>query len=165
MLNAPTPSKLWYSDVPRSARWPTILGIAVLLATVGAFGVWAGTAMIAGAVVSHGVFVATGQNKIIQHLEGGVIKEIAVREGDIVEPGQTLVLLDETTPKAELRRLVLRYVRSLAMESRLVAEARGQEQFSFPPNLLADAKKDSEIAKILESQRLTFDARKNNLKS
>lgn len=165
MLNAPTPGKLWYSDVPRSAKWPTILGTAVLLATMGAFGVWAGTAMIAGAVVSHGVFVATGQNKIIQHLEGGVIKEIAVREGDIVEPGQTLVLLDETAPKAELRRLVLRYIRSRAMEARLLAEARGQEQFSFPPDLLTDAKKDAEIAKILESQRLTFDARKNNLKS
>lgn len=165
MVNAPTGSKLWYSDVPRSAKWPTIMGIAVLLATVGAFGVWAGTAMIAGAVVSHGVFVATGQNKIIQHLEGGVIKEIAVREGDIVEPGQTLMLLDETAPKAELRRLVLRYLRSKAMDARLTAEARQEEEFSFPADLREAAKKDPEVAKILESQRLTFEARRNNLKS
>ena len=76
MLIAPTTGKLWYSDVPRSARWPTIMGIAVLFTTLGVFGVWAGNASIAGAVVSHGVFVATGQNKIIQLLEGGVIKEI-----------------------------------------------------------------------------------------
>ncbi len=165
MLIAPTTGKLWYSDVPRSARWPTIMGIAVLLTTLGVFGVWAGNALIAGAVVSHGVFVATGQNKIIQHLEGGVIKEIEVREGDLVEPGQTLLLLDETTPNAELRRLALRHARSRAMEARLAAEARGQEHFSFPPDLSAEGKKDAEIAKILETQKLTFEARKNNLKS
>ena len=71
------------------------------------FGVWGNMAPIAGAVVASGVFVATGQNKIVQHLEGGVIREIYVKEGDIVEAGQTLVELDDTTARAELRRLEL----------------------------------------------------------
>ena len=88
------------------------------------FGVWGNTAPIAGAVVASGVFVATGQNKIIQHLEGGVIREIDVREGDIVEPGQLLVELDETAPRAELRRLFLRRIRLTAIDARLQAEMR-----------------------------------------
>lgn len=55
----------WYADIPRSARTPTIFGVVVLVTCVFGFGVWGGTAPIAGAVVSSGMFVATGQNKTI----------------------------------------------------------------------------------------------------
>jgi hypothetical protein len=79
---SPATQKPWYADIPRSARAPTLFGVVVLGVSVLGFGVWGGTAPIAGAVVASGMFVATGQNKIIQHLEGGVIREIAVREGD-----------------------------------------------------------------------------------
>ena len=76
----------WYATVPRKTGLPIALGLMVIAVTVIGFGAWSATAMIAGAVMTTGAFVATGQNKIIQHLEGGVIQEIAVREGDIVEP-------------------------------------------------------------------------------
>ena len=95
---------------------------------------WGSTAPIAGAVVTSGVFVATGQNKIVQHLEGGVIRAIAVREGDIVEPGQTLLLLDEVAPKAELSRLELRRVRLETMDVRLRAEIQEMRDVRFPMN-------------------------------
>ena len=80
----------WYDSLPRSTRWPTIAGILIMAVMLMGFGVWGNTAPIAGAVVASGVFVVTGQNKIIQHLEGGVIREIYVREGDTVEAGQML---------------------------------------------------------------------------
>src|ERR1700742_5333092 len=92
-LIAPAPpfsDRNWYDSLPRSTRFPTIAGAVIMAATVLGFGVWANMAPIAGAVVASGVFVATGQNKIIQHLEGGVIKEIYVREGDPVEAAQLL---------------------------------------------------------------------------
>ena len=77
---------------------------------VGCFGVWAGLAPLSGAVVASGTFVATGQNKLVQHLEGGIIRDLLVKEGDRVEPNQVLVRMDETAAKAKLRRLVLRQV-------------------------------------------------------
>jgi HlyD family secretion protein len=154
----------WYADIPRSARGPTLFGIVVLCVSVLGFGVWGGTAPIAGAVVASGMFVATGQNKIIQHLEGGVIREIAVREGDRVEPGEILVHLDETAPRAELRRLELRHTRLLAMDARLQAEMREQSDISFPPDLLA-APDDADAITIVENQRLTFEARRKALDS
>ena len=75
----------WYDSLPRSTRLPTIAGVLIMAVVTMGFGVWGNVAPIAGAVVASGVFVVTGQNKIIQHLEGGVIREIYVREGDTVE--------------------------------------------------------------------------------
>jgi HlyD family type I secretion membrane fusion protein len=156
--------KPWYSDVPRNPWLAKLSGIIIMIATIMGFGVWANTAPIAGAVISTGVFVTTGQNKTIQHLEGGVIQEIAVREGDTVEPGQTLVRLDETAPRAELRRLALKQARLEAIASRLTAEARGETSFTFPKALLARAN-DPDIEALLRTQQVTFQARLNNMRS
>lgn len=164
MSTEAAPHRDWYAAVPRSAKAPTLAGAIVLCVTFLAFGVWANSAPIAGAVVATGVFVTTGSNKTVQHLEGGVIQEILVREGDVVAPGQTLVLLDETAPRAELRRLELRYARALAMEARLVAEIEGRDAISFPDDLMAKAA-DADVAEMVERQRLTFTARKRHLDS
>jgi HlyD family secretion protein len=164
MLPTAVDGKPWYADIPRSARTPTLFGVVVLGVSILGFGVWGGTAPIAGAVVASGMFVATGQNKIIQHLEGGVIKEIAVREGDRVEPGQTLVLLDETAPRAELRRLELRHTRLVAMDARLQAEMREQPDVNFPREILT-SQQDPDVNTIIENQRLTFEARRRAIES
>ncbi|MFB9267240.1 HlyD family type I secretion periplasmic adaptor subunit [Bradyrhizobium erythrophlei] len=164
MPEQPAIEASWYATLPRRTRVPTIAGILVMVLMVAGFGVWGNMAPIAGAVVASGVFVATGQNKIIQHLEGGVIRAIFVREGDIVDPGQMLVELEDTTPKAELRRLILRRARLTAMDIRLQAEMREEPEVRFPEDIL-QAASDPEIADILESQRLTFIARKNNVNS
>ena len=132
---------------------------------LGGFGFWSGTAPIAGAVVANGVFVTDGQNKTIQHLEGGVIREILVREGNTVEAGQPLILLDDTAPRAELRRLTLRQARLSAMEARLLAESRDEEQIAFPLDLSSAAQKDPDIAGTILAQRNAFEARRNNLRS
>lgn len=160
---APVADVTWYDSLPRSTRFPTIAGVVVMASMVMGFGVWGNTAPIAGAVVASGVFVATGQNKIIQHLEGGVIREIHVREGDVVEQGQLLIELDSTAPNTELRRLFLRRTRLTAIDARLHAEMREQPEITFPEELTGS---DSpEVKEILESQRLTFTARRNNMNS
>jgi len=157
--------KEWYDDVPRSTRLPTVLGTVILTIFVLGFGVWSSTAPIAGAIISPGAFVATGQNKIIQHLEGGVIQEILVREGDVVEPGQPLLLLDETVPKAEMRRLALKQARLLAIEARLRAEMADAADIRFPSELLMKQATDPEIATIIKSQTSTLEARRRSLQS
>jgi len=121
--------------------------------------------LISGAIVATGLFVTTGQNKVVQHLEGGVIKDILVREGDIVEPGQVLVRLDDTTPRAELRRLAIRNVLNTAKTARYMAEIQGDRQVDFPTDL---APKSAgldirDIDEIIDTQRLAFDARRKNV--
>src|SRR5580704_11730128 len=125
----------WYDSLPRSTKWPTVGGILILAVALMGFGVWGNMAPIAGAVVASGVFVATGQNKIIQHLEGGVIREIYVREGDIVGPGQVLLDLDDTTARAELQRLLLRRVRLSAIDARLQAEMQEEPEIRWPDDV------------------------------
>lgn len=150
----------WYADIPRSARFATLFGIATLLVSAIGFGYWGQMAPIAGAVVTNGAFVATGHNKVVQHLEGGVVREILVREGDVVEPGQLLIQLDETSARAELRRLVLREGRLAAMEARLRSEAREDDVLALGDEVVRLAASDPDIAAIIQAQRLTFEARK-----
>ena len=85
-----TDQSQWYASVPRSIAKHTFYGSLLLVLTFGGFGVWAFSAPLAAAVISQGTFVATGQNKIVQHLEGGIIKELLISEGDEVEAGQAL---------------------------------------------------------------------------
>ena len=130
------------------------------------FGVWGNMAPIAGAVVASGVFVVTGQNKIVQHLEGGVIREIYVREGDTVEAGQLLLELDDTAARAELQRLFLRRIRLTAIDARLQAEMREEQDITLPAEISDCARgRSPEVREIVDSQQMTFTARRNNLNS
>lgn len=127
----------WYDNVPRSVSKHMLFGIALLIFSFGGFGLWAFKAPLAAAVISQGSFVATGRNKIVQHLEGGIISEILIKEGDTVEKGQPIVTLDETAALATERELFLRQVRLEAMETRILAEHSGAETLRFPPALAA----------------------------
>ena len=125
----------WYDSLPRSTRLPTVAGALIMAVVLMGFGVWGNMAPIAGAVVASGVFVVTGQNKIVQHLEGGVIREIYVREGDTVEAGQLLLELEDTAARAELQRLFLRRIRLSAMDARLQAEMREEQEITLPAEI------------------------------
>lgn len=156
-------TKPWYASVPRSTGNHIMAGMVITAVAVLGFSAWSATAPIAGAIITSGAFVASGQNKTIQHLEGGVIREILVREGDVVEVGQTLLVLDDTTPRAEQRRLTLKQARLEAVEARLKAEINASETVDIPAHLLeAD---EPEVATIIENQRLTFRARRNSMMS
>jgi HlyD family type I secretion membrane fusion protein len=151
-----------YADVPRQTRFQTVAGFAAMAVFVLGFGIWADTARIASAVITNGQFVATGENKIIQDLNGGVIREILVHEGDVVAPGQVLMRLDDTAPKAELARLVSRQMRDEAMEARLAAEIRDQPQIVIPPDLVVK-RDDADVQSMIQEQQLTFEAWRKSL--
>ncbi|MTI18777.1 HlyD family type I secretion periplasmic adaptor subunit [Rhodobacteraceae bacterium RKSG542] len=132
-----------------------MLGFSLLGILVVGFGVWAAAAPIAGAIIASGSFVVTGQNQIIQHLEGGIIEEILVQEGDLVEKGDVLIRLEKTSSLANLRRLELRKIRLDAMESRLSAFIKGQDKLVFPIAVTERAN-DPEVQEIIESQHEAF---------
>lgn len=152
----------WYAGVPRSIRKQTIFGATLLVLAFGGFGSWAALAPLSAAVIAPGSFVATGENKIIQHFEGGIIKDLLVREGDQVEAGQSLLLLDETAARANAQQLQLRLARLDTIWARLNAEAKGLSEYEPPPSV-ADHLDDPEIAAINDSQRSNFEAARDKL--
>ncbi|MEL6374573.1 MAG: HlyD family type I secretion periplasmic adaptor subunit [Pseudomonadota bacterium] len=161
LLNYPG-LKQWYTEVPRSSRVPTITGFAILFAWAGGFGYWASAAPIDGAVVASGSFVATGQNKQVQHLEGGIVRAILVREGDLVKAGQRLVRLDATASKAKLQRLRLRRTRLLAMRARLQAETKLSLKISWP-RAITSRREQRSIADLMQRQQIEARARATRL--
>jgi HlyD family type I secretion membrane fusion protein len=152
----------WHRGVPLSAKWPIFAGLAILVVGLGCFGVWAGVAPLNSAVVASGTFVATGQNKLIQHFEGGIIRQIAVKDGDVVEANQILVRMDDTAANAKLRRLVLKRYRLIAMKARLEAEMNSLETIEIPAAFSGSAR-DPEVKAIIERQRAELRARRASL--
>lgn len=152
----------WYSGVPRSIRSQAVFGLALVVLAFGGFGSWAALAPLSAAVIAPGSFVATGENKIIQHFEGGIIKDLLVREGDQVVAGESLLLLDETAARANTQQLELRLVRLETIWARLNAEAYGLPEYVPPPSVLSHLS-NPEIALINESQRNNFEAARDKL--
>ncbi len=158
MSNCPSIDQ-WHKGVPSDSRGPIRIGVAILLLCLGGFSVWASVAPLEGAVVVSGSFVATGQNKQVQHLEGGIVRDVLVREGQLVDAGQPLLRLDPTAAEARLRRLVLRQHRLVILKARLEAEAKGEAYFARPANTdLTD--ESGEVAAIYARQLIELKARR-----
>jgi HlyD family secretion protein len=153
----------WYDGVPRSITRHVVFGFCLMAVAFGGFGVWAFRAPLAAAVIAPGTFVATGRNKIVQHLEGGIIQEIFVSEGDSVKAGDVLLRLDQTAAEANKRELAVRRARLEATSSRLLAEYRNNDKIAFPDVLLDMAESDPEIDAILNGQQLSFRVAKASL--
>ena len=84
----------------------SIAGWLILAIFFGGFGAWAATAPLNGAVVAEAVIKVEGNRKSVQHLDGGIVKEVQVKEGDHVKAGDVLVVLDDVTGARGLRRLL-----------------------------------------------------------
>ena len=102
------------------------------------FGGWAALAPLKSAAIAPGVVAVESNRKTIKHLEGGIVAEIGVRDGDVVKAGQTLVRLDDTQARVTLKRLKGRMIAARALVARLVAERDGNERVVFPGSLTAD---------------------------
>jgi len=130
---APAPAEVpEEATVPR-LRGPIVVGVAIVVAF---FGGWAALAPLASASIAPGVVGVDTKRKTIQHLEGGIVGEILVSEGDRVRAGQVLIRLDETRPRASLELLRGRQLAAMAFEARLIAERDGANTVQFPEALL-----------------------------
>lgn len=147
----------WYDGVRTGIRVPSLLGGLVLLVGLGGFGTWAAVAPLEGAVIAPGTVTTLGRNKFIQHLEGGIVREVLVDEGDLVTKGQPLVLLDPTTALATRNRLRSQIDTLAALEARALAERSGAGEIAFPAELLQSD--DPNIAAAIEDQTAEFEAR------
>jgi HlyD family type I secretion membrane fusion protein len=113
------------------------VGWAIVAIFFGLFGTWAATAPLKGAVVANAVVKVEGNRKSVQHLEGGIVKELRVKEGDKVAAGDVLIVLDDSQPRAEYEVLTQDFIVLRATEERLRAELAHRPQMTFPEDLKA----------------------------
>jgi HlyD family secretion protein len=149
---------------PREIRyprpWPWIaLGLFTVLALPGGMAAWSAVAEISGAVIGQGTVTVETNVKTVQHLDGGIVSEILVRNGDRVAEGDILIRLDETTPRANLGVIAARLNELYAQRARLESERTGATEVAFPGTLAAAAERDERIAALLTAQRSLFVAR------
>lgn len=135
------------------------LGFLVVFAVFGGLGTWAAVAPLSSAALAPGVITVENYRKTVQHLEGGIIKTIRVRDGDSVEKDQVLATLDDTQPRAQLEVLRGQYYIAAAREARLIAQRDGLNEVRYPPDLLVHAD-DPRIDDAIRVQNHTFTVRK-----
>ena len=136
---------------------PARLGKALILIFVLVFGGWGYFAPLDGGAVAPGVINPDSGKKTIQHLEGGIIAEMRVREGETVTIGQPLVVLESTQARAAHESLVQQRWSLLARKARLDAESAERNRIEWPPELLSAGR---QIRSIVEAQQEVFDARR-----
>jgi HlyD family type I secretion membrane fusion protein len=144
-------------SLARETRGPKVIGYAVAILFFGGFGTWSAVASLSGATMAPGIVSPDGSRKTIQHLEGGIVKTIHVREGDSVRSGEPLVTLQDTRALAQYEELRERQVFLTALEARLLAEQLGVDRIDFPEELFQEASLTSKSA--IESQRALFESR------
>ncbi|NIZ11769.1 biotin/lipoyl-binding protein, partial [Pseudooceanicola sp. HF7] len=144
-----------------SARGALILGFVALLALLGGFGTWAVLTQIAGAVVASGQIEVERNRQVVQHPDGGVVKDLLVEEGDRVEADQVMLILDKDQMESELAIVEGQLYELMARRGRLVAERDGTDRPIFPPLALEVAAQNPDVAELLEGQRRLLAARRD----
>lgn len=145
------------------ARTPIMWGAFFVFLIFGIFMFWASLAPIDSAAIAKGEVTLDFNKKTIDHLEGGIVEKILVREGQIVEKGDPLIVLDDTAVKARRDLYYGQYIAARATEARLIAERDNLARVSFPEELLAKAKEDAKVASNIDAQRRLFKSRKESL--
>ncbi len=145
-----------------SARGPVRTGWIIILVFFGGLGLWSAVAPLNAAVVGDAVVKVEGNRKSVEHPDGGRIKQILVREGDHVNAGDVVLVLDDTDDQAQVSLLTQQQAQLMATEARLRAEYTGLETIAFPPELTEQAS-DPEVATAISDQQKEFETRKTAL--
>jgi len=139
-------------DNPRPFAFKGLLVIAI---TFIGFGGWAATAPLDSAAIAPGKIIVDGGRQKIQHLEGGTVLEMLVRDGDRVEQGQVLLRLDATQARASRSIVEAGFLTAKAEESRLLSELRNTAEIAFDEVLLKHAERP-DVRQIIDVQRELF---------
>ncbi|MDH3239795.1 MAG: HlyD family type I secretion periplasmic adaptor subunit [Alphaproteobacteria bacterium] len=142
-------------DRPPAMGFILIMGVALFL---GVALLWAHWAVLDEVTTGQGRVIPSSQVQVVQNLEGGIVREIRVREGEIVKKGQVLLQIENTAFVASYGELRAKHLGLMAAVARLKAEAH-QVPLEFPPELM------KESPKIAERERSLYEARQNELKA
>ena len=148
------------ADTGRAAR----VGLWALGLGFGGFLLWASFAPLDEGVPSHGMVAIDTKRKAVQHLSGGIIQQVLVKEGELVKEGQPLIQLDAAVARANYESVRQRYLGLRAMQGRLLAEQSGAASIAFHPDLKAVAS-DPLIKSQMDTQEQLFRSRRASLRA
>lgn len=141
-----------------------LMGYAIILLTFGVFGGWAAVARLDSAVVAMGTISLEGNRKVIQHLEGGIVDEILVREAEHVEAGDVVLRLNSVEARSNLEVLRNRLLLARILEARLLAERSVAAEIDFS-GVQSSVEGSSLLQSALSDQQMQFQDRRSILKS
>jgi protease secretion system membrane fusion protein len=151
------------SDLPTDTRRLMVVGLSVLAVGLGGFLAWAALAPLDQGVPAPATVTVATKRKPVQHLTGGVVKEILVIEGESVQEGQVVAKLNPAYSKANFEASRQNVLILRAMQSRLMSEQAGASTAVFPKNLLEST--DATVQQQVQIQRALFEARRRSLES
>ncbi|WP_300037151.1 HlyD family type I secretion periplasmic adaptor subunit [uncultured Roseobacter sp.] len=141
-----------------------VLGVLTVTGFIGGSVYWATASKLDGAVVAPASFVVEGNRKTVEHLEGGIVRTIAVRDGDLVEAGQTLLELDSTDLGVDLDVIKSQLGDLMVRRARLLAQLEGRDSFTRQDVAasLSVAMEPSDWAEAYRTQKLLFDVERRS---
>ncbi|KFE43836.1 HlyD family type I secretion periplasmic adaptor subunit [Pseudomonas syringae] len=148
-----------FHDLPTSDAKTRRLGFGIIFVVFGIFGTWAAFAPLDSAANAPGVVTVQTYRKTVQHLEGGIVKELLVHDGDTVKKGDPLIVLDDSQVGAEYEMNRSQLVAAKATEARLRAERDGKTTIDFGDAIEPNTTRGQE-AQFSETQ--IFNARRNS---
>ncbi len=153
--------KIDFQEVPQEPdiRRIKFVGWGIIVFFFGGFALWSVLANLDSAAVAPGQVIVSSERKTIQHLEGGIVKRIYVKEGDSVKRGDLLVQLDEVQAQEKIDAFKDQLNLLQTTEARLIAERDGAEQITFPERIMKQIN-DPKVQKEIATQQLTFDTNK-----
>jgi HlyD family secretion protein len=135
-----------------ATRPPRRVGMGLISVFLGGFFVWGLTVPIAGGAVAPGVISPDGNRRTVQHLEGGIIARLDVRDGDRVVAGQRLVILESIQARTIFNALQHQHNTLVVTQARLQAEQDGRVTMEIPPGVEA-ALGDPDLRRIVAAQQ------------
>src|SRR5438552_3786719 len=139
-------------------------GLLIIAAGMIGLGGWTILAPLSGAIVAPAFVKVDLNRKVVQHQEGGIVREIRVRDGDWVKQGQTLVVLEDVKVDSTLDLLSIQLIAERAKETRLGAEASFAPKPVFPADI-GRREREPRVAEILERERALFQSRRSSVDS
>ena len=147
------------ADNPFPSRQPLLLGFLTVLALVGGLAGWGVFASISGAVIAMGQVAVETRNQVVEHIDGGTVSEILVRDGDLVAQDDVLLRFGDSRLQAEAAILEAHYAELVARRNRLEAEFRGAAAIAWDESLVALTATTPKVGEILDGQKRLFRAR------
>ena len=141
------------------AHRPTLIGTVAILLFFGALGGWAALAPLHGAVVAQAVVKVDGNRKSVQHLDGGTVRQLVVKEGEHVAANQVLLVLDDGQPRAEVEVLRRQHLVLRPSEARLLTELERRPSITFSEEIIAE-KDDRYVQAVMDGETRQFQTRR-----
>ena len=138
------------------------LGYLIVILVFVFLGGWSFLAPLGSAALAPGSVTVEMYRKTVQHLEGGIVKAIHVRDGDTISKGQVLIELEDTSSRAQLETLRGQLYSALAREARLIAERDGKSTVTYPADLINAEATDPRAQEDIRVQNQSFSVRKRS---